>query len=202
MKKYRYTLTLHPVSIVERIYRDGKYKDLCEGLAKQKVLGEELHSMFIEELLNLGEEKLSQFAENELKVYCVGIIYNTWHKRTRVKNHRDGRTNDLFQYTSTLDIQAHYDTDRTEEAKDPIEYFIKPEGVEYDYVERVDKVKEIIQKDWDNPDVSKMYPARVFWYSYFDCKNPTEFSRRSQIPYVSIWGAIKKFRNKLKKQNI
>jgi hypothetical protein len=201
MKSGGYSLTLHPVSIIARIYGDKSYRKLCKDIAKQKHLGEELHSMFTEELLKMGEEKLGQYTEEEIKVYCVGIIYNIWHKRTRIKLQERSKTHDLFQYTSTLDVQIQYDTERTEQA-DPLEYFIKPEGIEYNYIEKVDAVKAQIQKDWDNPDVSKMYPARVFWYSYFDCKNPTEFSRKSKIPYVSIWGAINKFRNKLKKCNI
>jgi hypothetical protein len=198
-------------SIIAKIYGNDDFRRICKSIAKKKHLAEDLHSMFIEELLKAGEEKLSKYEERELNVYCVGVIYNTWNKRTRHKIHCDGRTSDLFEYSSTLDILPHYsygelpspeddiNEDKEEDATTPLDHFVKPDGINYEYTNEIEAIKSEIAKNWDNPNMTKMYQARVFYSSYFDCKSPSEFSKKSKIAYHSIWHAIKEFKEHLRK---
>lgn len=173
--------------IVEKIYKREDYKSLCKSLARKPHLAEELHSTFILELLEIKDDRLIK-AEQEgyLDTYCVGIIHHVWNKRNRVKTYIVGHTSPLFEYSSTLETTKDY----FHQPDEPYEF-------EYDYVKK--EVEEIIQKDWDNPNKSKMYSARVFYYSHLKYNGPGEFSEKSGIPYMAVWQTCRRYKKVLRK---
>lgn len=181
--------------IIELIYKDDSYRGLCKKLAGKDHLAKDLHQEFALALLEINDDRLIRAYTGEdnegqsyLNVFCVGIINNIWGKRNRVKTYTVGTTSPLFEYTSTFERP---NPDREFALSTPT-YNIRA-----DYVST--KAEELVKKDWDHPDKNEMYKARVFYYSYFQYKNPKQFSDTSGIPYSTVIKTCNHWRSKLRK---
>lgn len=191
-------LTLRSVNdLITEIYKDGRYKSICKRITKNQVRAEELHSTFILSLLEMGQEQQeflkSLKAVGNLEVYCVGIINRLWNNRNRIKTHK-AETNPLFEYTSTFEVPITYNEDG---GIDP-DFFSKPDEpykIEIDYISK--EAQQIIDAECDHPDINRMYPARVFKYSYTIYQNPDQFAKAINIPRASIRYTCYKFRDYL-----
>jgi hypothetical protein len=175
-------------NIAVEIFKDESYKRLCKKLAKSNFLADDLHSEFIESVLNGGEGLVRAKDEGYLNVYCVGIIHNIWGKKDRVKSYDNGQTSPMFNFSSTLDLNVSYNG----ELVNPVDYLVSQDGNTYNY--KYDVAEKIIEKEKDHANQLRMYQARVTYYSYHKYKTPYEFSRKSGINYANIKKAIKEFK--------
>lgn len=184
--------------IVEQIYKDGRFRPVCMSLARNNVKADELHSIFIETILNIPESVMDAHKDGALNYFCVTIINRIWGKRLRYKI-TTGETHDLFQYADTYDKPSHKDfVTSTEKYNIKIDYTIK-------------KAKDIIESEFYHSDKERMYKARMFYYSQpitfikdkgeyiVPCKNPAEFARKSGIHEKAIRKARETFINYLRK---
>ena len=184
------------IEYVEHIFKTEKFKGLCIQKAKHKYLADDLHSEFIEALLNSEEAFNKAYKEGYIDVYCVGIIHNIWGKKDRVKIHYDGKTSPLFNYSSTLEIPESEDNEVY------LEYFKEPTqepciSYDYKYIEKT--ATNILEREVNHPNNDRMYKARVFYYSTYVYKSPSEFSKRSGIPYMNVYMTWKRFKEQFKK---
>lgn len=186
--------------IVEGIYREGKFRPLCMSLAKNNVKAEELHSIFIETLLNIPDSVIEANNDGALNFFCVTIINRIWGKRLRYKI-TTGQTHDLFQYTDTFEGPSYKNfVTSTDQYDFKIDYTCS-------------KAKRIIENEFFHTDKDRMYKARMFYYSqpvpfiknpngenYEPCGNPPKFARKSGIHEKAIRKARDRFIEFLKKK--
>lgn len=181
---------------VEHIFRTKKFKGLCVQKARHQYLADDLYSEFIEALLKSEEGFNKAYEGGYIDVYCVGIIHNIWGKKDRVKVHCDGQTSPLFNYTSTFDnedkVEHEYQKTCAKEEFSQID-------VNYDYKYIEEKATKFLKKEVDHPDNDRMYKARVYYYSTYVYKSPSEFSKRSGIPYMNVYMTWKRFKENFKK---
>jgi hypothetical protein len=178
--------------LAEQIFRNGKYKKLCLKLTNgNKPLAEDLHSEFIRAVLET-KDPIDQRDNMFIDVFCVGIIHNIWNNRGRHKQHIDGQTSPLFQYSSTFEIPVRYND---EECRAYEAIFSKPDtgyDLRIDY--KYQKVQNFIEKESEHKDKDRMYKARIFKYAVCESKNVAEFAKTSKINYYAIRKAIKQFK--------
>lgn len=136
-------------------------------------MAEELHSEFILAVLEVKDNRLVKAKEEGyLEVFCVGIIYNLWGMRKRIKNRSNGATNNLHELTSTH-LYADIEVEESE-----------PYNKEKDMA--IDKALELIEASKQSEDPSERFRARIFHHSVFTFKNPKQFSNSSKIPYQGV----------------
>lgn len=160
--------------LVVTIFNDKRYLSICKSIAKQTHLAEDLHSEFITSLLEIKDNRLTEAKEGGyLEVFCVGIINNIWNNRNRVKTYITGKTSPLFEYSNTVSVAENSFDIAQSEYNHRIDYTYKA-------------ATKLINKERNSPNDTVMYNSSVFYHSNYTCKNAFQYSKKSNIPYMTV----------------
>lgn len=191
--------------IVEKIFREGKYKDLCFKIAKKPLLAEELYSEFLKKLLEVKERSLHEAVEEGyLDFLCIRTIRNLWNNKNRVKSYTIGSTNPLFEYTSTHEEAPKFSSVETYSYK-------------IDYISK--EAEKLVWEEFNHEDGDRAYGGRVFYYCYpklmpgitnelkkqgmrvnVEINSPADYARYSGIEYWSVKKMCDKMRRYLQEK--
>lgn len=93
--------------LIERIAKDDKYRLMCKGITKNKVLRQELYSECIVKLFDFKEEVIKADKENYLSVYIYAVIYNLWNDKDKVKKFKQ-KTSPLYMIAEHREMHKEY----------------------------------------------------------------------------------------------
>ena len=192
------------VDIIESLSKDNRFKSICKKIAKKPHLADDLYQEFFLSLLEIKDERLIEAKKGGyLEVLCVGIISNIWGKRYRVKTYVNGSTSTLYEM---CDFHKHISVQEQHSGGDNISEVTEehlPESTEeYDFDRDLNEIllHHIIDKYKESRNETERFEARVFYHSTFKYKNPKQFSRASEIPYLVCLRAYKRFKTKVKEE--
>lgn len=179
--------------IITEIYDDKQYLQMCKYVSNYKDY-EDLHSIMLEAVCKMPEDKLSEIYErNEIKRFCCGIIINQAYSKSskfyyEFKLFREKRLGTDFN-------ENHMD-DLIESNPDLYNELIQPaesnELTEEEIINLKNKIEKIISEmHW--------YDQRIFW-AYFEVKSFRKLSKKTKINYTTIWEIVQKVKNHVKKE--
>lgn len=136
--------------------------------------------MFVN-LCEITDDRLIKAKQGDyLEVFCVGIIYNIWGRRTAIKRYETGSTSDMVML---CDMFLHED---------------KMPHVSTDPVFDIEEIEQLIEDARNSKDPSTRFRAGVFYHSRQTFKNPYQFSQHSKIPYDVVHKAYNRFKEEIK----
>lgn len=195
------------VDIIESLSKDNRFKSICKKIAKKPHLADDLYQEFFLSLLEIKDERLIEAKKGGyLEVLCVGIISNIWGKRYRVKTYVNGSTSTLYEmceFHKTITIEERLPSSNSENRISEVFEEHLPESTEeYDFNRDLNEIllHHVIDKYKESRNETERFEARVFYHSTFKYKNPKQFSRASEIPYLVCLRAYKRFKTKVKEE--
>lgn len=194
------------VDIIESLSKDNRFKSICKKIAKKPHLADDLYQEFFLSLLEIKDERLIEAKKGGyLEVLCVGIISNIWGKRYRVKTYVNGSTSTLYEmceFHNYIDAETRLEDVSSLIAGKTNEEHLPESTDEYDFDRDLNEIllHHVIDKYKESRNETERFEARVFYYSKFKYKNPKQFSRASEIPYLVCLRAYKRFKTKVKEE--
>ena len=194
------------VDIIESLSKDNRFKSICKKIAKKPHLADDLYQEFFLSLLEIKDERLIEAKKGGyLEVLCVGIISNIWGKRYRVKTYVNGSTSTLYEmceFHNYIDAETRLEDVSSLIAGKTNEEHLPESTEEYDFNRDLNEIllHHIIDKYKESRNETERFEARVFYHSTFKYKNPKQFSRASEIPYLVCLRAYKRFKTKVKEE--
>ena len=194
------------VDIIESLSKDNRFKSICKKIAKKPHLADDLYQEFFLSLLEIKDERLIEAKKGGyLEVLCVGIISNIWGKRYRVKTYVNGSTSTLYEmceFHNYIDAETRLEDVSSLIAGKTNEEHLPESTDEYDFDRDLNEIllHHIIDKYKESRNETERFEARVFYHSTFKYKNPKQFSRASEIPYLVCLRAYKRFKTKVKEE--
>lgn len=184
-------------TIVAEIFNKKSFYPLCLKLAQSKHLADDLHSEFIEVLLKQPDDVIKAQNEKYLSFYCTGIIYNIFNRRDKIKR-TVGETSPLHLYANSNITEV-----------DKFDY--QPD-ICFEFEYKLDKVKKVIEREFNHHDKNRMYKARTFYYSqpipfikkpngefYHVHGNMVDYAKDADIPYNSVKQTCTRFKKFIEK---
>ena len=194
------------VDIIESLSKDNRFKSICKKIAKKPHLADDLYQEFFLSLLEIKDERLIEAKKGGyLEVLCVGIISNIWGKRYRVKTYVNGSTSTLYEmceFHNYIDAETRLEDVSSLIAGKTNEEHLPESTDEYDFDRDLNEIllHHVIDKYKESRNETERFEARVFYHSTFKYKNPKQFSRASEIPYLVCLRAYKRFKTKVKEE--
>lgn len=159
--------------IINSIVQTGEIKDVCQNVAKNSGLAQDLYNEVILIFCEMPSEKLIKvYNSGYFKFYAVRIVLNTFNSNTSPFS----RKYKHFEKKQEISGDTYQQENEYEHEKD----------------EKIGWIESEMEKlSW--------YEARLF-REYLDAGSCRKLSAKTGIPFQSIWKTVSEVRKKLKEQ--
>jgi DNA-directed RNA polymerase specialized sigma24 family protein len=159
--------------IINSIVQTGEIKDVCQNVAKNSGLAQDLYNEVILIFCEMPSEKLIKvYNSGYFKFYAVRVVLNTFNSTTSPFSRRYRH----FEKKHQIGADIYEQENEYEHEKD----------------EQINLIEVEMKKlSW--------YEARLF-KEYLEAGSCRKLSAKTGIPFQSIWKTVSEVRKKLKEQ--